>query len=82
MVPWDGYLKYYNLGEKHPGLIEKRRKVFADQLRKYLPHGLGSGSSSGGAIGNGSTGHGDGSSMADGTAAGQLGSTANAKKVL
>ena len=27
MVPWDGYLKYYNLGEKHPQLIEKRRKV-------------------------------------------------------
>jgi hypothetical protein len=27
VVPWDGYLKYYNLGEKHPGLIEKRRKV-------------------------------------------------------
>jgi hypothetical protein len=27
VVPWDGYLKYYNLGEKHPQLIEKRRKV-------------------------------------------------------
>lgn len=27
VVPWDGYLKYYNLGEKHPALIEKRRKV-------------------------------------------------------
>jgi hypothetical protein len=27
IVPWDGYLKYYNLGEKHPQLIEKRRKV-------------------------------------------------------
>jgi hypothetical protein len=27
VVPWDGYLKYYNLGEKHPGLIEKRRRV-------------------------------------------------------
>ena len=27
VVPWDGYLKYYNLGDKHPGLIEKRRKV-------------------------------------------------------
>ncbi|KAI8471890.1 MAG: acyltransferase-domain-containing protein [Monoraphidium minutum] len=36
VVPWDGYLKYYNLGERHPGLIEKRRKVFADVLRKYL----------------------------------------------
>lgn len=29
VVPWDGYLKYYNLGEKHPQLIEKRRKVRA-----------------------------------------------------
>lgn len=36
-VPWDGYLKYYNLGEKHPGLIEKRRRVFADVIRNYLP---------------------------------------------
>jgi hypothetical protein len=27
VVPWDGYLKYYNLGEKHPQLIEKRRMV-------------------------------------------------------
>lgn len=36
VVPWDGYLKYYNLGDKHPGLIEKRRKVFADQLRGFL----------------------------------------------
>eukprot|EP01025_Chloroclados_australasicus_P049088 TRINITY_DN557_c0_g1_i4.p1 TRINITY_DN557_c0_g1~~TRINITY_DN557_c0_g1_i4.p1 ORF type:complete len:404 (-),score=42.26 TRINITY_DN557_c0_g1_i4:514-1587(-) len=36
IVPWDGYLKYYNLGEKHPQLIEKRRKVFADQFLQYL----------------------------------------------
>eukprot|EP01024_Parvocaulis_polyphysoides_P073707 TRINITY_DN9500_c2_g1_i3.p2 TRINITY_DN9500_c2_g1~~TRINITY_DN9500_c2_g1_i3.p2 ORF type:complete len:263 (-),score=17.65 TRINITY_DN9500_c2_g1_i3:159-947(-) len=35
-VPWDGYLKYYNLGEKHPQLIEKRRKVFADQFLQYV----------------------------------------------
>eukprot|EP00775_Hariotina_reticulata_P008732 gene8732-8913_t len=42
VVPWDGYLKYYNLGEKHPGLIEKRRKVFAEQLKTYLPGGDGS----------------------------------------
>lgn len=39
MVPWDGYLKYYNLGEKNPGLVEKRRKVFADTLQKYLEKG-------------------------------------------
>jgi glycerol-3-phosphate O-acyltransferase 3/4 len=39
VVPWDGYLKYYNLGEKHPQLIEKRRKVFAQQLYTYLPGG-------------------------------------------
>jgi hypothetical protein len=34
VVPWDGYLKYYNLGDKHPALIEKRRKVLADRLRR------------------------------------------------
>ncbi len=32
----DGYLKYYSLGEKNPGLIEERRKVYADYIRKYL----------------------------------------------
>ncbi|KAG2502083.1 hypothetical protein HYH03_000575 [Edaphochlamys debaryana] len=36
IVPWDGYLKYYNLGEKNPGLIETRRRVLADVLRGYL----------------------------------------------
>lgn len=36
IVPWDGYLKYYNLGEKHPQLIEKRRKVFANSMQRYL----------------------------------------------
>lgn len=36
IVPWDGYLKYYNLGEKNPSLIEKRRRVLADVLRTYL----------------------------------------------
>ncbi len=36
IVPWDGYLKYYNLGEKNPGLIDKRRRVLADVLRGYL----------------------------------------------
>lgn len=35
VVPWDGYLKYYNLGEKHPQLIEKRRRVFADMLARH-----------------------------------------------
>lgn len=43
VVPWDGYLKYYNLGEKHPQLIEKRRKVFADQLKTFLPVGTSDG---------------------------------------
>lgn len=28
--------QYYNLGEKNPGLIEKRRKVLADQLSAHL----------------------------------------------
>eukprot|EP00798_Chlamydomonas_sp_ICE-L_P011855 gene11855-14960_t len=37
VVKWDGYLKYYNLGEKNPGLIEKRRKVFADRLLENWP---------------------------------------------
>jgi glycerol-3-phosphate O-acyltransferase 3/4 len=32
IAPWDGYLKYYNLGERHPDLIEKQRKVYADKL--------------------------------------------------
>eukprot|EP00803_Ostreobium_quekettii_P001706 evm.model.scf_582.10 EVM.evm.TU.scf_582.10 scf_582:55705-60927(+) len=36
VVSWDGYLKYYNLGEKHPQLIEKRRRVFANSIRRYL----------------------------------------------
>eukprot|EP00884_Botryococcus_braunii_P002677 jgi/Botrbrau1/1240/Bobra.0163s0033.1 len=36
VAPWDGYLKYYQLGDKHPDLIEKRRKVFADKLRGYI----------------------------------------------
>ncbi|GMH32616.1 hypothetical protein BSKO_00450 [Bryopsis sp. KO-2023] len=36
IVPWDGYLKYYNLGEKHPQLIEKRRRVFAHSVRRHL----------------------------------------------
>ncbi|GBF93567.1 glycerol-3-phosphate acyltransferase [Raphidocelis subcapitata] len=50
VVPWDGYLKYYNLGEKHPGLIEKRRRVYADVLRKYLrPSEAGGGAGAGGA---------------------------------
>lgn len=36
IVPWDGYLKYYNLGQKNPGLIEKRRKVYAEVVKKHL----------------------------------------------
>ncbi|KAJ9519611.1 hypothetical protein QJQ45_013373 [Haematococcus lacustris] len=38
VVPWDGYLKYYNLGTAKPGLVEKRRKVMADVLRGHLAH--------------------------------------------
>lgn len=36
VAPWDGYLKYYNLGVKKPDLIEKRRQAFAENLRRYL----------------------------------------------
>ena len=36
VVPWDGYLKYYFLGERHPHLIEKRRKVWAEHVAKHL----------------------------------------------
>lgn len=36
VVPWDGYLKYYFLGERHPHLIEKRRKVWADHVSRHL----------------------------------------------
>ncbi len=28
-------MQYYNLGAKHPDLIEKRRRAFADNLRRY-----------------------------------------------
>ncbi|KAK9827979.1 hypothetical protein WJX81_003927 [Elliptochloris bilobata] len=37
IAPWDGYLKYYTLGAKHPDLIEKRRKLYADRIRRYIP---------------------------------------------
>ncbi|KAG1664930.1 hypothetical protein FOA52_004452 [Chlamydomonas sp. UWO 241] len=43
IVPWDGYLKYYNLGDKNPGLIEKRRRVYADRIRVHLGRGGGDG---------------------------------------
>lgn len=39
LAPRDGYLKYYNLGQKNPGLIEKRRKVYADNIKKYVAPG-------------------------------------------
>ncbi|PSC73996.1 glycerol-3-phosphate acyltransferase 3-like [Micractinium conductrix] len=35
VAPWDGYLKYYNLGEKHPDLIEKQRRVFSDAIKQH-----------------------------------------------
>lgn len=33
-----GMLQYYNLGVKHPDLIEKRRRAFAANLSKNLQH--------------------------------------------
>lgn len=45
-------LQYYNLGAKHPDLIEKRRRAFSDNLRRYarpaaaLPPGAAGGSDS------------------------------------
>jgi glycerol-3-phosphate O-acyltransferase 3/4 len=41
VAPWDGYLKYYNLGEKHPDLIERQRRVYADRVRRWAPGGGG-----------------------------------------
>lgn len=37
IAPWDGYLKYYNLAEKHPDLVEKQRGMYATRVRKWLP---------------------------------------------
>jgi glycerol-3-phosphate O-acyltransferase 3/4 len=40
IAPWDGYLKYYNLGDKHPDLVDKRRKAFAETIKaRYLSNG-------------------------------------------
>ena len=36
IAPWDGYLKYYNLAEKHPDLVERRRKIYADRVKAFL----------------------------------------------
>lgn len=36
VAPWDGYLKYYNLGEKHPDLVERQRKVYAERVRRWV----------------------------------------------
>lgn len=36
VAPWDGYLKYYNLGEKHPDLIEKQRKVYSQIIQQHV----------------------------------------------
>ena len=52
VVPWDGYLKYYFLGERHPHLIEKRRKVWADTMSgRHLGGGGGNGGGGGGLVG-------------------------------
>eukprot|EP00873_Tetraselmis_striata_P001570 jgi/Tetstr1/421834/TSEL_012735.t1 len=37
VVPWDGYLKYYNLADKRPEIVEKRRRVYRDALSGFLP---------------------------------------------
>jgi glycerol-3-phosphate O-acyltransferase 3/4 len=36
IAPWDGYLKYYNLGEKHPDLVERQRKLYGERLKAWL----------------------------------------------
>lgn len=36
IAPWDGYLKYYNLAEKHPDLIEKQRARYSESLHTFL----------------------------------------------
>lgn len=53
IAPWDGYLKYYNLGEKHPDLIERQRRVYGHMLRKWVD-----GSESGGGHDDGRAGDG------------------------
>lgn len=35
VAPWDGYLKYYNLAEKHPDLIENQRRQYSAVIKKY-----------------------------------------------
>lgn len=35
IAPWDGYLKYYNLADKYPEMVEKQRKTYADRLSKW-----------------------------------------------
>uniref|UniRef100_A0A061S3J5 Glycerol-3-phosphate O-acyltransferase 3/4 n=1 Tax=Tetraselmis sp. GSL018 TaxID=582737 RepID=A0A061S3J5_9CHLO len=37
VVPWDGYLKYYNLADKHPEIVEKRRRVVREALERFAP---------------------------------------------
>jgi len=73
IAPWDGYLKYYNLGAKHPDLIEKRRKLMGDKMGELLAqerqrgrgNGGGASAAAGGAAAaaaggaNGSNGGGD-----------------------
>lgn len=38
--PWDGYLKYYNLGERHPDLIERTREVYASRVQRWVQEDL------------------------------------------
>ncbi|KAG2445308.1 hypothetical protein HYH02_008774 [Chlamydomonas schloesseri] len=74
IVPWDGYLKYYNLGEKNPGLIEKRRRVLADVLRGYLGKGAAQQPAAAAAAGGGGG--------AEKAAKGEQGGVAEGKKTL
>jgi len=37
VMPWDGYLKYYNLADKHPEIVENRRSVFRKALEHFVP---------------------------------------------
>ncbi|KAL6776637.1 GPAT2 [Auxenochlorella protothecoides x Auxenochlorella symbiontica] len=36
VAPWDGYLKYYNLAEKHPDLIESQRRTYSAIISKHV----------------------------------------------
>ena len=84
IAPWDGYLKYYNLGAKHPDLIEKRRKLMGDKMAELLAQeqksrGGGVGGGGGvGLVGGGGGGGGAASAAAAGGGGANGGGDANA----